>query len=137
MAQSPAPSSERPPAHGGARRLAAELFGVAAGPAAWIAQLVIDYGLSSYACYGGSEPRPAAPPASEHLVLLLINLACLALALSGLAISFASWRRPGAGGNRSRFLALCGLLSSAMFCVAILFDTPSALALRLCWSAPS
>jgi hypothetical protein len=115
--------------------LAVQLFGLTAGPSSWIVQLVLGYGLSAYACYPGDTPRRDLPPGSEHGLLLGINLACLALALAGLAVSFAAWRK-GESGGTSRFLILCGLLSAAMFSLAILFNTPSALALRLCWSAP-
>lgn len=116
--------------------LAAQLFGLAAGPSAWIAQLVLGYGLSAYACYPGDTPRRDLPPSSEHGLLLGINLACLVLSAAGFAVSFSAWRRGETGDGRSRFLILCGLLSTAMFSLAILFNTPSALALRLCWSAP-
>ncbi|HEX3365688.1 hypothetical protein [Phenylobacterium sp.] len=115
--------------------LAAQLFGLAAGPSAWIAQLALNYGLSSYACYPGDTPRQDLPPPSEHAVLLAINLSCLAVAFIGLAVSFRAWRKVPDGDGRARFLTLCGLLSAAIFSAAILFNTPSALALRLCWSA--
>lgn len=126
----------------------AQLFGLAAGPAAWIAQLAAGYGLSSYACYPSDAPLQSPPPDAEHGLLLAINLACLALAAAGLAVSWIGWRRtrtekPGraeemleVGEGRARFLAICGLLASAAFAVAILFDTPSAVALRLCWNIP-
>jgi len=128
--------------------LAGQLFGVAVGPAAWIAQLVAGYGLSSYACYPGNTPLQSPPDGGEHLLLLVINLVCLALAGAGLAVSWSSWRRtrdemPGraagmleTGEGRSRFLAICGVLSAAGFAVAILFNLPSALALATCWSIP-
>jgi tetrahydromethanopterin S-methyltransferase subunit B len=38
--------------------------------------------------------------------------------------------------GRSRFLAMCGVLSASAFAIAIAFDIPSTLALRLCWSIP-
>jgi hypothetical protein len=122
-----------------------QLFGVAAGPAAWIAQLVINYGLSSYACFPGDAPRATTPPAGEHAVLLAVNLACLALALAGLWVSLAGLRRgrsptiedSGATApRRSRFLAMCGLLSACAFAIAIGFDTPSTLMLGVCSSVP-
>ena len=124
-------------------RTPAQLFGIAAGPASWIAQLTLGYGLSSYACFPGDRPRATALPGAEHGVLLVINLACLALALAGLWVSVAGLRRGRAGDaepvpatltGRSRFLAMCGVLSASAFAIAILFDTPSTLAVRLCWS---
>jgi hypothetical protein len=123
----------------------AQLFGVAAGPTAWIAQVVLGYGLSSYGCFPGDAPPTTPPPAGEHAVLLAITLACLGLALAGLWVSFAGLRRSRAAQGRgpdatapgrSRFLAMCGLLSASVFAIAIGFDIPSTLALRLCWSIP-
>ena len=131
----------------GTPALAAQLFGLAVGPAAWIGQLVIGYGLSSYSCFPGDAPRSAPPPVAEHGLLLAVNLACVALALSGLLVSLAGLRRhrgdktqdrattnaAATPWGRSRFLAMCGVLSASAFAIAILFDTPSTLALRLCW----
>jgi hypothetical protein len=121
-----------------AQHAPAQLFGVAAGPAAWIAQLVLDYGLSSHACFPGDAPRATPPPESGHAVLLAINLACLALALAGLLVSLSGLRRVDAetatAAGRSRFLAMCGVLSASVFAIAIGFDLPSTLALNLCWS---
>lgn len=136
MPAKPAPMSPPPPR---SRPVStpAQLFGVAAGPTAWIAQLVAGYGLSSYACYPGDAPLQTPPAGGEHALLLAINLAGLALAAAGFAASWLGWRRAGeAETGRARFLAACGLLASAAFAIAILFDTPSALALGLCWSIP-
>jgi hypothetical protein len=137
MAKSPTQPTEHLSPRREQASLIAQLFGVAAGPSAWIAQLVIGYGVSSYVCYPGDTPRRDLPGSGEHGLLLAINLACLAVALAGFAVSFTARRRLPAGDGRGRFLATCGLLSAATFSIAILFDTPSALALRLCWSAPS
>jgi hypothetical protein len=118
------------------QRVPTQLFGVAAGPAAWIAQLCLDYGLSSYACFPGDAPRTSVPPGGEHGVLLAISLACLALALAGLWVSVSGLRRSrtATGARRSRFLGMCGILSASVFAIAIGFDLPSTLALNLCWS---
>ncbi|HZZ67420.1 MAG TPA: hypothetical protein VFE18_04535 [Phenylobacterium sp.] len=139
MTQSSAPSGFR------TAGVPAQLFGVAAGPAGWIAQLVVNYGVSSHLCFLGDAPRATAPPPGEHAVLLAVSLACLALALFGLWVSLAGLRRRpvaiaddllATAPGRSRFLAMCGVLSASAFAIAIAFDIPSTLALRLCWSIP-
>jgi len=140
---------EHPSPHRDQVRLWSLLFGLAAGPAAWIGQLVLGYGLSSYACFPKDEPHLASPPPGwdgEHLLLLAINLACLALAAGGLSMALANWRRSRAekrggahhmlevGEGRTRFLALCGMLACGLFGAAILANTVSIVAVPACWS---
>ena len=140
---------EHPSPHRNRVRLLGLLFGLAAGPAAWIGQMLLGYGLSSYACYPKDEPRTASPPPGwngEQLWLLVINLACLTLALAGLLVALAHWRRVAqekAGGahhmlnlgeGRARFMALSGMLTSGLFAATILFNTVNILGVPACWS---
>jgi len=124
------------------------LLALAAGPAAWILQLVVDYGVASDLCRRNGVPR-AAPPISgwapEQMVLVGVNLICLALALAGGFAAVAGWRRtrtekPGGaseriavGEERARFLAACGMMTAAVFALAILFDTASPFFIPSCW----
>jgi hypothetical protein len=131
------------------RDIAALLFGLAAGPAGWIAQLLLDYGLASYACYPADRPFLQTPPpgwSAEKPVLAVIAAVCLAFVLCGLWISVLSWRRTreerpqGAhhvievGEGRSCFLALCGILVSTGFAVAIVASAVSLLVVPSCWT---
>jgi len=147
----PAPA-ERPHEHPSPHRdrvsTPSQLIGLAIGPAAWAAQLEIGYGLSSYACFPQDRALADGHPvlAGEHLGLVLLNLACLAAALFGAWISLRGWRatraeKEGAehsllevGEGRSRFLAGCGLLTSAGFALAILFDLAPILGAPACWN---
>lgn len=123
------------------------LAGVAAGPAAWVAQLILDYALSSYACFPRYTPATVSPPPGwrgESTILLAINVICLILALAGFAVAFGRLRAAGpahgdgrselAPPGRRRFLAICGIFASLGFAVAIAFDTPFILAVPGCWS---
>lgn len=140
---------EHPSPHRNEVRIWSLMFGLAAGPAAWIGQLVLGYGLSSYACFPKDEPRLASPPpgwGGEHLLLLAINLLCLALAAGGLSVALANWRRSRAetrgdahhmlevGEGRTRFLSFCGILACALFGAAILANTVTILMVPACWS---
>lgn len=137
----PAPHRDRVPTW-------ALLVCLAAGPAAWSTQLILGYGLSSYACFPDGEPFLRSPPpgwSGEQAWLLLLNLVCLALTCAALAFDLRAWRRTrdekrgGAGWllevgeGRSRFLALAGMLACGVFAAAIVFNTINLLAVPACW----
>ena len=124
------------------------LLALAAGPTAWILQLVVDYGVASDLCRQNGVLRAAAPNsgwAPEAIFLVGFNLVCLAAALAGGFTALAAWRRtraekPGAaaklievGEGRTRFLAACGVMSATGFAVAILFGTAWPFFIASCW----
>ncbi|MGI9169685.1 MAG: hypothetical protein ACR2FH_05830 [Caulobacteraceae bacterium] len=125
------------------------LAGLAAGPFAWIVQLVIGYGVASYACDPRGTPALVSPPpgwAGEGAWLVALNLACLILAGAGAALSWRNWRRArrsrGAdvesrvsiGEGRTAFIAACGALAGLGYCLAIAFDTVEPVFLAACWT---
>jgi hypothetical protein len=124
------------------------LGGLATGPAAWIAQLVTSYALSSTACTAARAQALPSGPAfhGEVLALLAANLACLTLTAAGGLVSYRNWtstrrEKPGdvhqalsIGEGRTRFIALCGVLSAIGFAVGILFNTLEPLAVQGCWT---
>ena len=126
--------------------IVAPLAALAAGPAAWAAQLIGGYAASSLACYPYDAPVLRPPGPGEQAALIVLNLACLGIAVAGLATSALHWRRakapqPGAsndtlpaGLGRARFVAACGMLSGLGFVLAILFDTAPILGTPACWS---
>src|SRR5665213_997798 len=124
--------------------LAALLFGIAAAPAAWNAQLLLSVALSGHACY----PRDAllSVPLWSGLwsILLAISLVGIMVAVAGVLVAWRSWRhtfdeREGSahqlldlGEGRTRFMAMCGILSSALFLVALVFATAALYLVPLC-----
>jgi hypothetical protein len=127
------------------RHVAWLLAALAAGPATWVLQLVAGYALSSYACFPHDVPWHQAPPpgwSGEPAILLVVNLACLALDLT--AALYCARRLAGAGGNgaaprdvrrtRTRFLALCGVMASVGFAGAIALNTANIFMVPTCWS---
>ena len=149
-------SADAPAEHPFPHSCPASLFlllgALAAGPAGWALQLMLGYGISSYACFPRNTPFLQSPPPGwngEAGLLLAINLACLLLVLAGLLVSALIWRRdPGKGladagrvqggqAGRTRFLAACGVFSGLGFVVAVLFDTLPILATPACWSITS
>ncbi|MDQ3819194.1 MAG: hypothetical protein M3362_16170, partial [Acidobacteriota bacterium] len=91
--------------------------GVLLAPFVWSTQMEVNYLLVPYACMTG-----------HRVVLYLVTLVALILAAAGGLISWRNWQEAGrempddAGDarTRSRFMALLGLLTSAMFFVVIL-----------------
>jgi hypothetical protein len=91
--------------------------GVLLPPTVWALQMQINYVLVRKACTQGSS-----------LALYVVSIVALAAAVAAALIALTNWRRSGptwpSGAadlfTRSRFLAVLGLLMSAMFFLVIL-----------------
>ena len=138
-------SATTPEAHFDIRRGGASRgllwYGLIAPPLVWAAELYLNYGLASHACFPGRAPRASFLSGWERVwaALMVVNLVCLAVAAIGLVTSAFSWRRlrdeqlvverGEAGGiaypsgGRLRAFAASGLMVSGLFTVAILFNT--------------
>ncbi len=124
----PAPQRERV-------SLIALLFGVAIAPLAWSLQLQLGYGFASHACYPQDAPLPAPIWQSLRPSLMALSAIAIVLGISGVIVSWRCWNRtrrekPGsgeallsAGDGRTRFLAMSGVLVSALFVVTVVFET--------------
>ncbi len=119
------------------------LFGAAAAPLFWLGQLMLGFLVTADACFGGDHPTTAAP-APLHTVLFAFDGIAAAAAVAGGIVAYASWRalrveKQGGhetaletGAGRARFLALWGILSSAIFLAAIVFTTIATMGVPLC-----
>ncbi|MFP5260606.1 MAG: hypothetical protein ACLGJB_01720 [Blastocatellia bacterium] len=91
--------------------------GLFAAPVAWLVELQLHYMLVPWACSTG-----------RHFVLHLITVAALLVAVVGGVLAWQGWRQSGPGwpdgsggpAPRSRFMAVTGLLLSALFFFVIL-----------------
>ncbi len=91
--------------------------GVLIAPAAYFFQLCVAYGLVSWVCRSGNS-----------FVITLVTIVALALCGFGGFLAWRNWRSVGAEFtedkgdpvNRTRFMAVGGLILSALFFVAIL-----------------
>ena len=91
--------------------------GVLIAPAAYFLQLCVAYGLVYWVCRSGSS-----------FVITLVTLLALALCVFGGFLAWRSWQKVGAeysddkgdAVNRTRFMAVGGLVLSALFFVSIL-----------------
>jgi len=119
------------------------LFGATAAPLFWLGQLILGFLVTADACFGGDHPtRAASPPL--HTALFAFDGIAVAASVAGGIVAYASWRtlygeQQGGhevaletGEERARFLALWGILSSAIFLTAILFTTIATVGVPLC-----
>jgi hypothetical protein len=107
--------------------------GVLLAPSAWVVAELLGYVLASRAC-----DRGAAGTAGVTQDILAIVLALIAVA--GLAIAIGNWRRvsepsrphePAARG-RAHFMALGGVVASALFTLGIVFFSLPPLLVNVC-----
>ncbi len=87
------------------------------GPLAWLIYLQTAYALVPWTC---------KRPTGAMIALLAAGVLALALSTAGLATAWQAWRRagrPGAGTgtvtSRTRFLALTGIGTSALFVLVV------------------
>jgi len=114
--------------------LAALIFGLAAAPVAWITQTSLNYLVASRACYPFEARKLQV--VVDGLWPMLISATVVALIIGILAglVSWRAWRATReehhGGGHqaievaegRTRFLALSGMMISALFVAAVLFN---------------
>jgi hypothetical protein len=126
-ALSPRPAPQR-------RRVTAfeAIFGLIAGPLAWVAQLDLGYALASRSCFPRDERvlLPLAGSAWTWPVMVIGMLAAVTIGLAALLVSWRAYRGTRAehagggrdmmdvGAGRTRFLALWGVLLGSGFALA-------------------
>lgn len=112
-----------------------QLLILAGAPLAWSLQIILGYGAAAYACYPNRVPlaQPILP--RLHLSLTMLSAAAIAVAALCALLAWHDWRHtraesPGGhkhlletGEGRTRFMALCGVISSLLFLGALLLTT--------------
>lgn len=104
-------------------------------PLAWSVQIVAGYSFASYACYPKRDSLAQPVIAGLHTGLLILSVVAIVVALVCALLAYRAWRgtRDETQGNhhdlievgegRSRFMALCALISSIGFAIALLLTT--------------
>ena len=119
-----------------------------AGPAAWIVQLIAGYAIASVACTARRAVGGASGDAfaGEPKWLIALNLTALIMVVAGGIFCRVAWNRTAGekdggpeaaltiGAGRTRFLAVCGMLTSVGFTLAVLFNTIEPLLVPGCWT---
>jgi hypothetical protein len=113
--------------------LAALLFGIAAAPLAWDAQILFSSALSGFECYPHAAPLAAPLWGGSRALMLAVSLSGVVISSVAGLISWRSWwrtkeERPGSlhhllelGEGRTRFMAMAGMLTSGLFLIALAF----------------
>jgi ABC-type spermidine/putrescine transport system permease subunit II len=137
---------EHPAPQGGRVGFGSLFGGLLAPPIAWSLQLLVNFGLASYACFPREFPRLSSTPGWVWPTLVAINLVALAVSVVATAISYRNLRRTGeeasgghgrlleAGEGRTRFLAVWGIWTGVWFTFAIVFNTIGVLWVQRCGS---
>jgi hypothetical protein len=110
-------------------------FAIGAGPTAWFVQLGFNASFAAHACFPKDVPLATPLWGSLQLVMLSIDVLALAVCSFGFLMAWRSWQktgteRPGSahhllesGDGRSRFMAMVGMMTSALFFAATAFAT--------------
>lgn len=140
-------AGHHPAPHRARVNVALLLIGVGGGPAAWLTQQSVNYGFAAQACFVRTMRQSVVAPGWEaHQALLwIVNIGAVLVALLCAAISWRYWRRTqeevkqsshhhllDVGEGRTRFLALCGVISSIAFLATILFNTTGLIVVPQC-----
>jgi len=124
------------------------LFGLLGAPIIWGVHFLANVTIASRVC---SVLAPIKPSISAHASVLAIDAMAFVIAIAALTLSLQAWRQTRHEGNekqasggspaqeaadvgegRTRFMALGGIILSATFTIAILFDTVAALMVSSC-----
>jgi hypothetical protein len=144
MADSASTSAVHPTPYRHRSSLAELIFITFAPPLAWSAHLILNYAVASHTCFPDGTPQ--ATPSFDGLRALLIGIDVASLAISVVVLLMAHrlWRASTAelrqaeaatvrtGEERTRFLALWGILIGLLFFVAVFFDFVGLWILPIC-----
>jgi hypothetical protein len=129
-------------------------FGIFGGPVAWSIQTLVNLPVASHGCYPALAPL-GAPIIGVRGIAFAVSLFALAVCVAAAGVSFRGWIRlraehqegsgrgsehtPAAaltetGEGRTRFMALCGVLTSLTFLVLSLTLTAAIFLVSPCAS---
>lgn len=110
-------------------------FGLLGAPVAWSLQELVNVSVAGYACY--PHDIPLALPLWPQLksISAWVEIVALVVCVAAFIVAFSNWRRsrnekPGhahqvleSGDGRTRFMAMAGILVSALFFCATVLAT--------------
>jgi hypothetical protein len=119
-------------------------FAVVGSPVAWSLEMLVSFPLAAHACFPKDVPvlSPTIPGLSG--ILSGIEIALFVIGVLATAASVVCWwrtRHEKSGGahhllevgeGRTRFIALCGLIISIGFLIALVFEAAALYLVRSC-----
>ncbi len=111
-------------------------FGVLAGPAAWSIEIIVGYGVEEIACSAGTVGEEIEGISVEPIIVLLTLFLGAIAAAAGL-VAFGCLRRvrasrDAAADGRAEWMAIAGIVTSAIFAILILVNLFSVVFLGVC-----
>jgi hypothetical protein len=115
-------------------------LGSALGPAAWALHSLVGYFLAARSCAVNPTGWGEITPGGLRFILFGLALLMLLAALTGLLLSLRNWRATGGEGSlfeaegrtRPNFMALFGIIVSAVFAIGLLYNAIAPLLLEPC-----
>lgn len=115
-------------------------FGIVGAPLAWDIELLAGVALSGRQCYPSDSPLAIPMWEGTWWFLLTMSFIAIAVGLFAALVAWRNWQRTHdespkdaySGDGRTRFMALCGLLSSGLFLVALVFTMAILFLVPLC-----
>jgi len=134
------PREEHPAPHQHRVHWAVLLLGFISAPIAWVSDLTLKYGITSFACSSGA----ASPPEWIFSVLYGFDALALTVVIFAAALSYRNWKQTRResrgdvrelaeiGEGRTRFMSLWGMLFGIAFGAAIIFGVVVNIGLSAC-----
>jgi hypothetical protein len=119
-------------------------FAILAGPLAWSTQLLVNSTIAAHGCYPHDMPIASSIWGNAHGVMAGIEIAALVLCVWAGLTGWRNWRRTReekggsahhlleGGDGRTRFMSMVGMLTSALFLVAVAFSALNLTAVPAC-----
>ena len=127
----PAPERQQHPApHRDRVSRATTWFALLGGAIAWSLQELFNVGLAGYSCYPHDVPLAEPLWSGLRATTLGIDAFAIAICIASGVIAYANWRHSrdekpgsanqlvGSGDGRTRFMAMAGMMVSALFLLA-------------------
>jgi hypothetical protein len=119
-------------------------FAVVGAPISWSLEMLVSFPISAYACFPKDEPLPAPAIPGLSGILTCVGIAFFLAGVLATVASVICWRQTRnenasvakhlleVGEGRTRFIALCGLIVSIGFLIALIFETTALYLIRSC-----